>query len=123
MVSQPDCVLLYWTMKTKPAQSLPIPLGTVLKPGSLKVLDNRVYLVDADGRSLLHIAPRAKVDALMAAAQAKIDAKDSDVYDIASENGQMFGNVYRMTWFRKAVARHLTETTVKYSALNMLFAD
>jgi hypothetical protein len=47
---------------------------------------------------------------LLAEADAAIEQKTSEVFEVATNNGQIFSNVKHTDWFREAVARHIFET-------------
>lgn len=59
-------------------------------------------------KTLQELAKRAK-DA--------IERRETFIYDIASENGQIVGNIANMRWFRLAAMREIASTDTRYHHL------
>lgn len=65
------------------------------------------------------MANKATLDDLLKAAERKIERNDVMIYDVASQTGQIVGNVKHMRWFKYAVAQELIESTAKYAHLTL----
>lgn len=62
---------------------------------------------------------KATLEDLKQRAKSAIERDEDFIYDVAAEHSQMVGNVKHMHWFKKAVMIALTETTAKYSHLEV----
>jgi hypothetical protein len=54
---------------------------------------------------------------LMARAKAAVERREQFVFDVCAEYGQIYGNVKHMRWFRRAVAKWLTENIKRWAHL------
>lgn len=62
-------------------------------------------------------APYSQLEDLRERAVNAIEKKETLVYDVASETGQIVGNVCHMRWFRLAVMRELAASSRRYAHL------
>lgn len=59
----------------------------------------------------------ATIEQLITRARAAINSDNDLIYDVASESGQIVGNVKHMHWFVMAVAKEIACRTKKYAHL------
>lgn len=64
--------------------------------------------------------PKKTLEDLLSRAASAISRKEQVAHDVADENGQIFGNVAHMRWFRYAVA---TELTQRHKSWEHLFEE